>query len=251
MGFLTGKPATSTSNSQSNSQSTQSSAANNQYYPQAQTTFGGTAGQTGAATGAMGALLGVGGDPAAQNAAFQNYRNSTGYNFQMDQGQQAIAGSQAARGLLDSGSTAKALLNFGQGQADSSFNNYLGHLQGLAGTGIQAGNLIAGTGQQSKSQGQSNSTSTSTGQQQGGKKGLLDYGAEAAGHIAASDRRLKKNIQWVSRLKNGLDVYTYDYINGSGPHTGVMADQVRDVLPDALGPIIGGYMTVDYSKIGA
>ena len=250
MGFLTGKPESSTSNKQAQSQSTQSSLSQNQYYPQAQQTFQGTANQTGGATNSMAALLGQGGDPAAQNAAFQKFRDGTGYQFQMDQGTQAINGNQAARGLLDSGSTAKALTTFGQGTADQSFGQYMQHLQGLANTGLQAGGLIAGAGNKSTSQGQSTSSENSTTKSQGAKKGLLDYAGTAAGGVAASDRRLKKNIQWIGRMKNGLDIYEYDYINGSGPHVGVMADDVKVLLPEALGPVIAGFMTVDYSKIG-
>lgn len=62
---------------------------------------------------------------------FNNYLNSTGYNFQMKQGQDAITGSAAARGLLGSGSTAKALTQYGQGLAGQTFNNYLSNLSGL------------------------------------------------------------------------------------------------------------------------
>lgn len=68
------------------------------------------------------------GNPAANKTAFNNYLNSTGYNFQMDQGSRAITGSAAARGLLNSGSTAKALTSYGQGLGSSYFNNYLSQL---------------------------------------------------------------------------------------------------------------------------
>lgn len=64
---------------------------------------------------------------------FNNYLNSTGYNFQLGQGQNAITSNAASRGLLNSGGTAKALTTFGQGLAGQSFNNYLGQLGGLAG----------------------------------------------------------------------------------------------------------------------
>jgi len=76
------------------------------------------------------ALLG-GGTPAAQQqqkAAYGNYLNSTGYNFQTDQGMRAITGNAASRGLLGSGGDAKALMQYGQGQAAQGFNNYLGQL---------------------------------------------------------------------------------------------------------------------------
>lgn len=79
--------------------------------------------------------------------AFQNYLNSTGYNFQMDQGQRAITGSAAARGLLDSGGTAKALTSFGQGLAGNYFSKYLDQLGSAAGA---QGNVASGYGTQAQ-----------------------------------------------------------------------------------------------------
>jgi hypothetical protein len=96
------------------------------------------------------ALLG-GGTPEAQaqaKSAFQNYLGSTGYNFQLDQGTRAITGSAAARGILNSGSTAKALEQYGQNLASTNFNNYLGQQQGIAQMGLQAGSQIGAAGTQ-------------------------------------------------------------------------------------------------------
>jgi len=87
-------------------------------------------------------LLGLGGDPAAAQAAYQNYLNSTGYQGQMQAGQQAITGSAAARGMLGSGATAKALTGFGQQLGAQSFGNYLGQLGGMANMGLHAGNMM-------------------------------------------------------------------------------------------------------------
>lgn len=107
------------------------------------------------------ALLG-GGTPAAQAAqksAFNNYLNSTGYQFQLGQGQQAITGSAAARGLLGSGATAKALTQFGQGLAGQYFNNYMGQLSNVAGQQANiAGQGLTAAGQigQAGTQGGSN-----------------------------------------------------------------------------------------------
>lgn len=106
----------------------------------------------GAAMGQSQALLGLGGDPAAAAQAFQNYQNSTGFAGQMQAGQQAITGSAAARGLLGSGSTLRALQAQGQQLGAQSFNNYLGQLNGMAGMGLQAGGMLgqaagAGAGQ--------------------------------------------------------------------------------------------------------
>lgn len=75
------------------------------------------------------------------NPAFQNYLNSTGYNFQLDQGSHAITGNAASKGLLNSGSTGKALTTFGQNLASTTFGNYLNQVNGLA---TAQGNLAGG-----------------------------------------------------------------------------------------------------------
>lgn len=67
------------------------------------------------------------------NPAFKNYLNSTGYNFQLQQGTNAITGNAAAKGLLNSGATAKALTTYGQNLASTTFNNYLSQLGANAG----------------------------------------------------------------------------------------------------------------------
>ena len=94
------------------------------------------------------ALLGVGGDPTAANAAFDNYLKSTGYDFQMKQGQNAIISNNASKGLLNSGATAKGLTEYGQGLGASYFDNYLKQLGGLSTQGLQAGGMITGAGTQ-------------------------------------------------------------------------------------------------------
>lgn len=93
------------------------------YYPSA------SAPQPGAPMGYNGAM-----DGAPQQNAFNSYLNSTGYDFQMDQGQRAITGSAAAKGLLNSGATAKALTRFGQNLGKGYFSDYLNQLSGMSNT---------------------------------------------------------------------------------------------------------------------
>lgn len=103
--------------------------------------------QTGEAntTGAINSLLT---SPDQNNPAFKNYLNSTGNQFQLGQGMDAITGSAAAKGILNSGATAKALTNYGQGLASTTFNNYLSHLGSLVGLqGSQVDQGLAATGQ--------------------------------------------------------------------------------------------------------
>lgn len=101
----------------------------------------------GLAMGRIGALLGLGGDTAAAEDAFSQYRDSTGYQFRMGQGISAIEQSAAARGLLSSGSTLKGLTEYGQGLASSEFQNYLQALSGAEGTGLSAAYNVASQGQ--------------------------------------------------------------------------------------------------------
>lgn len=96
----------------------------------------------GAAMDQQAALLGIGGDPAAAQAAYDNYLGSIGFQGQLEAGQRAVTTSRAAQGLLGSGSTATALQERGQQLGRESFNNYLAHLGGMAGMGLQAGGMV-------------------------------------------------------------------------------------------------------------
>ena len=64
-----------------------------------------------------------------------------------------------------------------------------------------------------------------------------------------SDRRLKRDIEKIDTLPSGLNVYKYKYIWDAVDRTGVMADEVEKIFPEAVGEM-HGYKTVDYSRIG-
>ncbi len=78
--------------------------------------------------------------------------------------------------------------------------------------------------------------------------------AQAAGNVAAayagkpSDRRLKKNVKLLSRLKDGLGVYRWTYLWGEESE-GVMADEVAALRPWALGERVGKYATVNMGAL--
>jgi len=111
------------------------------------------------ATSQIANLLGVNGS-AAQNQGFQNWQGSTGYQFGLNQGTQALTGNAAASGLLDSGATAKALNTYGQNYANTQYGNYMSQLQGLAGIGNTSAGIVGSTGQVSQSSGSSSGSST-------------------------------------------------------------------------------------------
>lgn len=75
-----------------------------------------------------------------------------GYQFQRDQGNQAVQRNLAAAGLLQSGAAGKALQQYGQGVASNYATQYVNGLQSLAGLGqtsVQStGNIGANTANQ-------------------------------------------------------------------------------------------------------
>lgn len=105
--------------------------------------------------------------------AFNNYLNSTGYKAQMQAGDQAITGSAAAKGILNSGSAAKALTTFGQNLAQTGYNNYLSQLGNASQLGLQAGGVLSGAGQVSNSQSSGSSSTGGLGSSLGSLAGLF------------------------------------------------------------------------------
>jgi hypothetical protein len=79
--------------------------------------------------------------------------------------------------------------------------------------------------------------------------GLLKAGATVGAGFAASDRRLKTNIRKIGEFADGLGQYIWTYIWGGPEQLGVMADEVERLRPWALGPVIGGFATVNYSAL--
>ena len=64
---------------------------------------------------------------------------------------------------------------------------------------------------------------------------------------ASSDLRLKENISPVGQLDNGLTVYRFNYIGSPQTQIGLIAQEVRDVKPDAVTVGEDGYLRVNYA----
>jgi hypothetical protein len=93
------------------------------------------------------------------------------------------------------------------------------------------------------------------GQNAGFFGGLLGSAAQGYGTYAglaaagASDARLKTNIEYVDSLPNGIKLYTWDWIDDKnyGPTYGVIAQEVAEVIPEAVLQHPEGYLMVDYA----
>lgn len=71
----------------------------------------------------------------------------------------------------------------------------------------------------------------------------------AGGAMMFSDRRLKTNIEFLEE-RNGIRWYTYEYFWAPGiTQTGVMADEVQKLCPEAVWTNPNGYKMVDYERL--
>jgi Chaperone of endosialidase len=70
------------------------------------------------------------------------------------------------------------------------------------------------------------------------------------GNEASSDVRLKRDIEAVSRLDNGIGLYRYRYLWSDQEYVGVMAQEVESVVPDAVTSGPDGYLRVHYDRLG-
>ena len=104
---------------------------------------------------------------------------------------------------------------------------------------------------QNQYQGQLNNYNNQVGNQNSLLSGATNLAATLGAAAIMSDRRLKKNIKKMGSLKNGLTVYEFEYIYKSGKFMGVMADEVLEVMPQAVVQDKSGYLAVNYSMLGA
>lgn len=81
----------------------------------------------------------------AQNAAFDNFRNSTAYEFTLGEGMDALNSGFAGSGMLQSGARDRAAIEYGQNMAlQNAFMPYMGLLQNQQAVG--AGTASSGAG---------------------------------------------------------------------------------------------------------
>lgn len=82
-------------------------------------------------------IMGLNGQPAMDNA-FTAFRSDPGYGFTRDEAIKGVDRSAAARGLLNSGRTIKAIQERAASLADQSFGNWFNRYGAIAGNGQTA-----------------------------------------------------------------------------------------------------------------
>jgi len=92
----------------------------------------------------------------------------------------------------------------------------------------------------------------------GESDGILPAIGGAAGGIgkllAASDIRLKENVERVGETASGIPLYQFEYKHGLGPsgrYEGVVAQDLTALAPDAVAQMPNGYLGVYYDRIDA
>lgn len=105
--------------------------------------------QGGKAAGAYGDAIGLGGQEGYDRAV-ESFRTGPGYNFAVDQANEAVKRNAAATGMLGSGNTLIGISDRTRNMADQEYQRYLDNLfrasgQGQSAATTQAG-LIAGLG---------------------------------------------------------------------------------------------------------
>lgn len=141
-------------------------------------------------------------EAAEQEGRFDRFRETPGYQFQMEEGLRAVEGSAAARSGLLRGSTLQRLQQTGQGIADQTYNNYFGRLQQLAGMGQNATMSAVNAGQGQAT----NIANLLAGQGNANAQAQLYQGANDAqmwAGIGQSVGNLIGNVNWGNLLGGG------------------------------------------------
>jgi hypothetical protein len=116
--------------------------------------------------------------------------------------------------------------------------------QGTAGPDYLGGITAGG----SFNQGIYNASQAAQANQQAGMYGAgAQLGSAALNYY--SDRRLKENIKRIGTHALGIGLYTWDYIWGE-PSSGVMADEVEAIMPEAISHDKNGFKMVNYAMLG-
>lgn len=124
-------------------------------------------------------------------SALENFSNSAGMNFILDQGQKAISGASASNGVFNSGATGKALEQFGVNLGKTYLNDYMDRLMNYGQLGLGAGSALANAGgvSQSQSLGGGSSTSGSAGVSQGSSYGTSIGGGSGTTTGSSSSKK--------------------------------------------------------------
>jgi hypothetical protein len=177
----------------------------------------------------------------AQQMAQQDIQNRMNQAQQLaNLGQQSFGYGQSIQQNLAQQGTAQQALQ--QALIDAAKGQFAGYQQAP----------VTGLGIMTQALGASPHGQTQTSQRQLGLMDYLTAGATIAGAMP-SDVRLKTNIKITGKLESGLNTYSWDWnaegqkLTGDKSSSGVIAQEVAEMFPEAVITGDHGYMMVDYS----
>ncbi|MBT8448778.1 MAG: tail fiber domain-containing protein [Gammaproteobacteria bacterium] len=209
---------------------------------------------------------------AGQPYTMEDLYLDPGYQFRLNEGQKAYETSGAAKGMQLSGPQVKAQTRYGQDYASGEYGAAFGRRQtqldnlyrmiaggqaaaaGQAQQGTSMGTQVSGSimaGGQALSNMYQQQAQASAAQAMAPWNTIMDIGqlgVRAYGAHQMSDERLKENLKHIGTLESGIKVYEYNFIGNKDKETGVIAQEVLKVIPEAVGEK-DGFLTVDYSRL--
>jgi hypothetical protein len=84
----------------------------------------------------------------------------------------------------------------------------------------------------------------------GGFRGGGGGGFRGGGGGRRSDIKLKHDVELLGHLANGLGYYRFSYLGSSKPYVGVIAQEVQNLVPEAVTRGRDGYLRVYYEQLG-
>ncbi len=75
-------------------------------------------------------------------------------------------------------------------------------------------------------------------------------GFRGGGGGRRSDIELKHDVVLLGHLANGLGYYRFSYLGSSKAYVGVIAQEVQNLVPEAVTRGRDGYLRVHYQKLG-
>ena len=79
--------------------------------------------------------------------------------------------------------------------------------------------------------------------------GAMNGAMGLASLFMLSDKRLKKDIMHVFTLPNKIKVYKYRFVGSDRMELGVLAQEVQEIMPDAVAVDSHGFLRVNYDKV--
>ena len=179
-------------------------------------------------------------------------------------GEEGILRSAAATGGLRSGGVQANLADYNQRLEErallSSYEDQLRGLTGLAGLPSMAPQIAQATAAPAMTQAQGITAGAQAQQANtaGLMQGLFNVGGSVLGGMAIAgafcDSRLKRNVRPAGK-RLGYKWYTWDWnekaeeLGLSGPGEGVMAHEIAEINPEAVGVGKTGYLIVNYGAL--